>query len=65
MAEEKQRWYVVQCEYASDTSKACRNWTVSRDPNKPGWETDCGYPGYGLTYAQAKELADAANKCRD
>lgn len=36
-------------------------WTLSRDPEEEGWETDCGEPGYGLTYADAKELADAAN----
>lgn len=36
-------------------------WTVSRAPDWTGWETDNGQTGYGLTYEEAKELADAAN----
>jgi len=55
------RWHVV----AYDPEEARPEeavWTVSLNAGMPGWETDCGYPGYGLTYAQAKELADAANE---
>ncbi len=36
-------------------------WTLSRNPDVPGWETDAAYAGHGLTPRQAKELADAAN----
>jgi hypothetical protein len=68
-----QRWYVV-CDW--DAYKALhkeppasprpaaslRVWTVSRNPTETGWETDSGCPGYGLTYAEAKELVDAVNK---
>lgn len=36
-------------------------WTVSKDPEDEGWNTDCGQLGYGLTKADAQELADAAN----
>jgi hypothetical protein len=37
-------------------------WTISRDPNKPGWRTDGAYPGYGLTLAEAEWLVAAANE---
>lgn len=53
-------WYVVGDAFADDKNEAY--WTLSQNPNKPGWETDSAQPGYGLTYAQAKTLADAANK---
>ena len=59
----KQRWYVVCSEYAVDPQKRERIWTVSRKKNVEGWETDAGCPRYGLTYAQAEELAAAANFC--
>jgi hypothetical protein len=35
---------------------------LSRDPNTTGWNTDSGHPGYGLTKADAEELANAANE---
>lgn len=38
-----------------------RVWTVSRDPEKPGWNTDGGYEGYGLTRKEAEYLCNAAN----
>ena len=37
-------------------------WTISTDPMWPGWCTDDGCRGYGLTRAQAQFLADAANE---
>lgn len=57
-----QKWYVVcdsLCEDQGEEHSAC--WTLSRDPNKPGWKTDGGRDGYGLTYADAHELALAVN----
>jgi hypothetical protein len=36
-------------------------WTVSRSTT-PGWDTDSGCGGYGLTKAEAQFLADAANE---
>ncbi len=60
------RWYVV-CwadTYSDEPERPDEGsavWTVSQDPTVEGWTTDCGHPGYGLTYAQARELADAAN----
>ena len=54
-------WYVVIDRDASYTGPDDRVWTVSKDPNKPGWETDCGYQGYGLTKADAEFLVSAAN----
>jgi hypothetical protein len=38
-----------------------RVWTMSQHPRQTGWETDSGCDGYGLTYAEAEELARAAN----
>lgn len=36
-------------------------WTLSRNPHTPGWNTDSGFPGYGLCKREAEELAFAAN----
>lgn len=61
--------FFVKCEvYEPRNPKDCKEdriWTVSTSPDGPGWETDCGCPGYGLTYAHAKFLADAANEKLD
>ena len=57
-------WFVVRdksCSSDIDDEEAAV-WTLSRWPNETGWETDSGYSGYGLTYADARELADAANR---
>jgi hypothetical protein len=57
------RWYVVRdsmCSYDIRDEEA-RVWTLSLSPTETGWNTDSGYSGYGLTYAEACELADAAN----
>jgi hypothetical protein len=58
------RWYVVRdadCSYDIDDEEATV-WTLSRSPYETGWGTDSGYSGYGLTYAEARELADAVNQ---
>jgi hypothetical protein len=55
------RWYVVAVDYRDDLTEDDAVWTLSRDPDTTGWETDGGTSGYGLTFADAKELADAAN----
>lgn len=54
------RWYVVA--YSKDADPEEEVWTLSLDPDKTGWETDCGYPGYGLTKETADFLAAAANE---
>lgn len=57
------KWYVTidkQSSYIDDPDECV--WTVSRDPNTTGWCTDSGYSGYGLTKADAEELANAANE---
>lgn len=59
-------WYVVRdqfCSYDIDDEEA-HVWTLSRSRTEPGWETDGGYSGYGLIYADARELADGANRKR-
>lgn len=38
-----------------------QTWTISRG-DRPGWCTDGGYDGYGLTKAEAEFLATAANE---
>jgi hypothetical protein len=55
------RWYVTCSESATDPRPEEAIWTLSRDPNDTGWETDAGYDGYGLTKKDAEELANAAN----
>jgi hypothetical protein len=57
------KWYVTidkQSSYIDEPDEWV--WTVSRDPNHTGWCTDSGYSGYGLTKADAEELANAANE---
>ncbi len=59
------RWYVV-ADTTDETEKERwvkeRDvWTLSHDPRKPGWSTDSGCSGYGLSFEDATELADAAN----
>lgn len=57
------KWYVTidkQSSYIGEPDECV--WTVSRDPNTTGWCTDSGYSGYGLTKADAEELANAANE---
>ena len=57
------KWYVTvnkNSDHADDPD--VRVWTVSRDPDDTGWETDGGFPGYGLTKHDAEELANAANR---
>ena len=58
----KPRWHVVCSPFAVDPQHNERIWTVSRKRNEAGWVTDGGIPGYGLTHAQASELAIAANE---
>ncbi len=61
------KWYVVCDRYARDLDEddppeGRRIWTLSRDPNVPGWNTDSGCSGYGLLKADAEWLAAAANE---
>jgi hypothetical protein len=58
------RWFVVteRKQYPGETDiseEQC--WTISREEGVSGWENDGGYIGYGLTKADAEELANAAN----
>ena len=57
------KWYVTidkQSSYIDEPDECV--WTVSRYPNCTGWNTDSGHSGYGLTKADAEELANAANE---
>ena len=62
-------WYAVCDEDCSYDEGAERDrekvWTVSTDPKEPGWNTDSGYPGYGLTRDIAEFLAKAANEAKE
>ena len=62
-----QHWHVVgqdKSRYMEPLEPNARVWTVSADPTRTGWNTDSGYPGYGLLKTQAEELASAANLVR-
>ena len=61
-------WYVVCDRYCSREGEERDNakvWTVSNNPNETGWETDCGYPGYGLVRSDAEFLAASANEAEN
>ena len=62
---EKRRWYAVcdgDCSYKPGEERDnAKVWTVSNNPVEPGWNTDSGHPGYGLTRADAEFLARSAN----
>jgi hypothetical protein len=60
MAIEVRRFYAIAEQDYADPERRC--WTVSEDPEWPGWGTDSGCAGYGLTKAQAQFLAEAANE---
>ncbi len=48
--------------YFGDDPDNERWWTITQYPGQPGWNTDSGFPGYGLTKAAAQFLRDAANE---
>lgn len=54
------RWYVTTA-HPESVGEEDDVWTLSHDPKKEGWSTDSSCDGYGLTFADATELADAAN----
>ena len=56
------RWFVTVHKFCSYPNPEEHVWTISRDPNDTGWETDSGYSGYGLLKKDAEELANAANR---
>ena len=59
-------WYVVRDQFCSSDidDEEAAVWTLSRLRTETGWETDGGFNGYGLVYADARELADGANRKR-
>ena len=60
------KWFVTVDKYSSHIDEPeARVWTVSKDPNNDGWETDGGYPGYGLPKKDAEELANAGNRIEE
>jgi len=38
-------------------------WTISKDENIPGWETDSGFDGYGLKKEDAEFYVKCINYC--
>ena len=59
-------WYVVcsdmtAYEHGEERDQASV-WTVSTRPDETGWQTDSGFPGYGMIRSRAQFLADAANE---
>jgi hypothetical protein len=60
-----EKWYATYdsgCSYEGDELNKVNVWTVSKYPNREGWCTDSGYPGYGLSKSDAEFLAQAANE---
>lgn len=55
-------YYAVCSEHASESSKEDPIWTVSKNPDEEGWETDMGANGYGLMKSEAEWLAAAGNE---
>lgn len=56
-------WYVVADHVDFDSNPGdLAVWTLSKDPKECGWDTDNGYPRYGLPKHVAQFLADAANE---
>lgn len=53
-------WYVVSESDQSDDDE--KVWTVSQYPDQSGWNSDSGYPGYGMPRVAAQFLVDAANE---
>lgn len=51
------RWYAIQVDGGS--------WTISPDPERPGWQTDGGLDGYGLPEAIAKGVCAVLNAAID
>ena len=59
------KWYAVVddgCSYEGDELNKVNVWTISKNPNREGWCTDSGQPGYGLSKADAEFLVRAANE---
>ncbi len=61
----KRRWYITCWSIGHGDGRLPGKeeavWTLSRKPHECGWRNDCDCKGYGLTYSEAEELADAAN----
>lgn len=58
----RERWYAVCDPFSSSKDDPdAWIWTLSKDPNETGWNTDGGFDGYGLTKADADHLAACAN----
>lgn len=53
------RWYVVPGNPEGHTSEGA--WTISPDPQRPGWATDSGCAGYGMPRAVAEDVVRRLN----
>lgn len=53
------RWYAVPGNPEGETSSG--GWTISPDPNRPGWATNGGRDGCGMPRAVAEDLARRLN----
>lgn len=56
-------WFATNVKYPDDGTMAPDDeqatWTVSTDPDRAGWRHDGGYPGYGVSEANARLMAAA------
>lgn len=56
------RWYIHTEFYPPDICAESDVWSVTKVDGEPGWNTNGGEIGSGLTKADAQFLADAANE---
>ena len=61
VTESKKTLYVVR-DQDSEGNEEEAIWTLSFDPERSGWNTDGGCPGYGLEKQTADEIADRYNR---
>ena len=53
------KWFAVADRDACDLEDDV--WTISRDANVTGWNTDSGHNGYGLKFEDAEEIIRTLN----
>jgi hypothetical protein len=60
------RLYVVCDRHTSyRDDPGAKIWTLSETLEDTGWETDSGFPGYGLTRAMAEYIAGCVNAANE
>jgi hypothetical protein len=58
----RNKWYIKQDRYYSPERALQHSFTITLDPEAPGWNTDFGYEVYGLPKELAQWICDILNK---